>query len=125
MQVLSNYGAQLNLAIAQGTDFGPVTLTFTNPDTTPLNLTGCTLAAALKSQPLGPVVEPFTMTITDPTHGVATLFMPAATTAALTCGPSPFDVASVYQWDMKLTDASGDVSRPLWGTASVLRSITP
>lgn len=125
MEILSNIGAQLNLAIAQNADFGPVTLTFTNADGTPVDLTGCNLAADLKKTPTGPVVEPFTCTITSPTTGVATLYMSAATTASLPCGASLTDPASAYVWDLKLTTGAAVISRPLWGNVTVWREVTP
>ena len=125
MPVLSSIGGQLNLVIGQATDFGPVTLNFTNPNGTPVDLTGCTLASSLRKTPTGPVLASFVCTVTNAAGGVATMFMGHAVTGGLAAGPNVGDYESQYQWDLKLTDATGNVSRPLYGQCNVLRDITP
>lgn len=126
--LVSNIGAVVNLAIAQATDFGPVTLTFTNPDGTPVDLTGVTLAAdlALPATPRTPVAT-FTLTITSPpTAGIALMSMPDATTATLSAQAYPGDTSQGnYVWDLKMTSAGGLVSRPLYGQVTVWREVTP
>ena len=106
-QTVSNLGGDINWNVAQGTDFGPVTLTFTNPDNTPLNLTGCTLTSDIRKLPGGPIVANATVTITNATGGIATYLIPHAVTAALTAGANLNDPASLYLWDLKLVDALG------------------
>jgi hypothetical protein len=124
MTVLSNVGTQTDLLIRQGADF-LTTLTFTNPDTTPVNLTGCTLAAQLRRTPrAASVMATFALSITNPTGGIATMGLSAATTAALTCGDNATDSLSSYWWDLKLVDSTGKISSPLNGNVQVFREIT-
>ena len=125
-QTVSNLGGAINWDVAQGTDFGPVTLTFTQPDgVTPVDLTGCSLLSEIRKNPSGPVLFTATTVITNPTGGVATYTIPAALTAALTPGASITDPQSQYVWDLKLTDSAGKVSRPCYGNLNLLREITP
>jgi hypothetical protein len=114
---LNNFGAQVDLGIVGATDFGPATITFTNPDGTPVNLTSFTAAAAIKQNQTGAVLATFTISIPTPANGIALMSMPEASTVALTPG--------AYVWDFKLTNGSGLVSRPLWGNVTVTRYVTP
>lgn len=125
MPKISNLGAIVDLSIAQATDFGPVSLTFLNPDQTPVNLTGSSLAADLRKNPTSPPLAAFTVVITDAVNGKATLSMPFSITSTLQAANVPNDPAGAYVWDLKWTDSLGDVSRPLYGAVTVWREITP
>jgi len=126
--LVSNLGAVVNLAIAQGTDFGPVTLTFTDSTGAPIDLTGASLAAdlALPTSP-GTSVASFTLAIqSPPTAGIALMSMPDSVTATLTAQNYLGDTTSgTYVWDLKLTSEGGSVSRPLFGNVTVWREVTP
>jgi hypothetical protein len=101
-QVLGTLGCPLDLQIRQGMDVEN-TLTLTNPDGTPLDLTGCTLTAKMRRTPTSTAVV-FDTAITDAANGVARLDLTAEQTADL--------APPAWSWDLKLTDAAGKV-RPL------------
>lgn len=125
MTQVTNVGAQVDLALQQGADFA-TTLTFQNPDTTPVNLTGCALAAVIRRRGLDkPQVAAFTVVINSPaTAGIAAMTMARVISAALPCGETPADPVYQFVWDLKLTDAAGKISTPLWGNVTVQRDVT-
>jgi hypothetical protein len=122
---ISNVGADVDLFIQQGADFASQ-LTFQNPDASPVNLTGCTLAAMLRRRGLETqLVANFTVLVFAPaTAGIATLSLSAAQTAILKCGETPADPDFQYVWDLKFVDSGGKASIPLRGAVMVLRSVT-
>ena len=124
MQTVSNIGGAVTLQVAQGTTFGPVALTFTNPDGTPVNLTGAALAMEIRKTPSTPVLASATLIITNAAAGLAAMTLPDSVTSALQAGPNLGDPASQYVWDLKLTDASGYVSRPMYGPMQIWREVT-
>jgi hypothetical protein len=114
----------VDLVIRQGADF-LTTLTFTNPDASAVDLTGCRLAAQIRKKPRDVAsVANFTFVVATPTTGVATMSMAAAVTATILCGDSLQDPASEYHWDLELTDSLGKISSPLHGKVSVFREVT-
>ena len=124
--VISNIGAQVNMTLRHGADF-QTTLTFTNPDGSPVNLTGCTLAAQIRQLPLAqiPPLAFFTCVVAaDPTKGLATMSLPGIVSETLTVGASLTNPLSQYSWDLTLTDALGRVSCPLYGQVSFYRDVT-
>jgi len=124
-QTVSNIGAQVNLQLRQGANFS-TTLTFTNPDSSPTDLTGCVLSAQIRRNPreqMQPVAS-FTLTIATPASGVAIMALPAAATAQLDCGDTLDDPASQYVWDLEFTNAAGNVSSPLYGAVQIFREVT-
>lgn len=45
---LSSLGERMNLLLQQGATFGPIVATMTNPDLSPVNLTGCTIFGSVR-----------------------------------------------------------------------------
>lgn len=119
MLKLGFVGEEMELLIRQGSSFGPYIFTVQNPDTTPVNLTGCTVAAQLRKAPGSPTVAVLTCTITAPTLGEFQMEMPKATTGALVCGPTPENPDSIYNWDMVLVDSSGRNTPLYYGKAKI------
>jgi len=97
--VISNRGAEVTLELTGVSLYA--TLTLSNPDGTPLDLTGCTLAAQIRRFPADsgePLVD-MGVTITDAAAGEATLEITDEVASELN-----FDRA---KWDLKLTDTLG------------------
>jgi len=122
---ISNLGARVDLQLRTDSDF-KTQITFTNADGTPVNLTGCALAAQLRKLPqdLEPVASFVVAILAPATGGLASLAMPAAVTALIPCGQSLMEEASRYAWDLQLIDATGAISAPLYGTVRIAAGVT-
>ncbi len=118
---LGSIGDEVNLLISKGDDFGPHQLTLTNPDASPVNLTGATITAKLKKGTA--VAVAFTTEITNAVGGAFTFSLPAAITATLASGEGINDHASVYQWDLRLTDSTGKKRTLFYGQARVKATV--
>ena len=119
---LGGIGDRVDLLIRRGATFGPHRIAFTNPDGTAMNLTGCTLRAALRKRAgdvaalLDFVCVIDTPAITDPAVDSQAVFGATATaTAALDLGS---DGAGVWKMDMQ--DAAGRIIAVFYGAASLV-----
>ena len=125
MATLGYIGEKLDLLIRQGATLGPFQGAMTNPDGTPVDLSGCVLRAQIRKKALDPaVVTPVTVTITDPLSGQYVFGLNAELTAAIVAGESIKDPTSKYVWDMEMVDASGQVLPLYYGDVSVFREVT-
>ena len=90
--------AAVDLAVYQGDDFGPLTLTVTNPDGSAANLTGATFNAQIRSAPgAATVLASFTTSVAT---NVITLTMAATDTLTLPAGAA---------WDCQMTTSAGKI----------------
>lgn len=90
--------AAVDLAVYQGDDFGPLTLTVTNPDGSAANLTGATFKAQIRSAPgAATVLASFTISVAT---NVITLTMAATDTLTLPAGAA---------WDCQMTTSAGKI----------------
>lgn len=122
---IGTFGTRTDLDIRQGATFGPLTLTFKNPDGSAVNLTGCSLTGQIRKQALSStVVQAFTAAITDAAAGVATLTIDAVATAAIPAAETPISPDSRYVYDVELIDTQGRVIPVLYGDVVVLREVT-
>ena len=127
MSICSSIGSKgdcLNLVIRQGSTFGPFTMTLTNPDESPMDLTGTSFDAHIRKYVNADVAVDIDVQITDAVNGVIQFTIDSATTAALTCGNKETDLSSIYQWDMEMTDTLGRIIPIVYGQVSVFREIT-
>jgi hypothetical protein len=125
MAMLSNVGQKVDFQIRQGSDFGPVKLTFTNPDGTPVNLTGATLQAQIRKNVSDATqAASFTFNIVNAAQGIASMKLTSFQTAALQPGATIDDPGGRYIWDMELVDSSGSISSPMYGDLQVMREVT-
>lgn len=84
--------ANLPIVVRVG-DTESLTLNLQNSDGTPINVTGRTYAAQIRSTPDSTtVLASFTCAISNAAGGVVTATLPASTTAALTPGVAVFDL---------------------------------
>jgi hypothetical protein len=102
-----------NITIDQGTSF-ETTLDVTDDNGDPINLTGYTGAAQMRKHYTSSNSYSFAVAI-NPTAGVVTLTMNAASTSAITAGR--------YVYDCELTSGS-TISRVLEGIVTVTPQVT-
>lgn len=122
---LSSLGERMNLQLQQGATFGLIVATMTNPDTSPVNLTGCIIFGSIRKAATPDVIAaPITVVITAPLTGGYTFQVTAANTDLLTAGDALQSSASQYIWDLFMKDAAASVLSLYSGTAQVLRRVT-
>lgn len=131
LQTIRNTGERLDFEQRQGSTWGPFTRTLTNPDGTPVDLTGVTLRGQIRKTALATTLQ---VAITfelapDPTEGWYRFWVPAADTEAFDVAEEIGDDDSRYRYDIEYVDASGRVIPDLWGyirfQAEVTRPVTP
>lgn len=123
--VLGNIGERIDLRIRQGADFGPVRATMTNPDASPVNLTGCTLRGMVKKKPSdAQPAATFVVTVTDALAGQFAFTLPHAATFSLKAGARIDAPESAYVWDLEMEDSLGRVVPLYYGDVQVLREVT-
>lgn len=122
----SNVGERWDLELRQGSSFGPVRHVLTNPDETPVNLTGCQVRGQIRRKALDTtVVATFVCTIApDPLLGWYEFALTDEATAAIPCGPTIADALSQFEYDIELEDAAGRVMCTLQGRVSVKPEVT-
>jgi hypothetical protein len=124
MPTISNVGPDLDLELQAGADFLS-TLTFTDVNGAPVDLTGSVFAAEIRKHALDTVVvEAFTLTLVTPTAGIVTMGLSAATSAQILCGETEQLAQSKYVWDLKWTDSAGEISTPVGGIVTMNRQVT-
>lgn len=107
--------ATQNLTITRG-DTETVNVTITTDGTTPVDITGRTYAAQIRSNAdANNISASFTCTIISAANGQVRATLSATDSAGLTPG--------FYQWDFQ-ENASGVISTILAGTVTVLADVT-
>ena len=123
---IGSKGAELDLLIRQGATLGPYPARLVNPDTSPMDLTGCTLRAQVRktySTDLQTGASAV-FTIVNALDGRFTWKIPATSTRELAAGPTELHKDSLYVWDMEIEDSQGDVTPLLYGVVKVFREVT-
>ena len=107
--------ADQDLTITRG-DTETLVVTITTDGSTPVNITGRTYKAQIRSQQDSTTIKAsFTCTVTSGATGEVTCVLSATSSAALSAG--------LYFWDLEET-ASGTVSTILAGNITVLADVT-
>lgn len=128
----ANTGRRWDHEMRQGGTWGPFKHTLRNPDVSPgvpgapIDLTGCTLRGQVRRKALdATVVATMNITYASPrTLGWYTFSLTDEQTAAITCGDKLTDAASLYEYDVELEDASGQVFCLLYGDIRVKAEVT-
>ncbi len=123
MLELGFLGEELNLTMVQGADFGPVLVTTTSPDDTPVDFTGCTFRGQIRSK-FGKHLANITVTMDNPGDGEYSFGVPASVTAKLPAGADLDSEDSVHRWDLECVDSSGLIVPVYYGTVTVRKRIT-
>ena len=118
-------GERLDLIARQGATLGPYIVTLTNPDLSPVNLTGCTIQGQVRQNALDATkVADFVITMIDAVAGKFSFEIPHAVTAAIPAGEFQKDPKSLYQWDMELLDTSNRITPLYYGEYENFREVT-
>ena len=120
---LSNVGQRQDFDIRVGASFGPFALTFLNPDGTPLDLTGGTLAGHVRKTPGGAKVADISFSVVDAALGKATMDF-TSVASVLTAGASLEDAAGRYVYDVEFADSLGRTHEVLWGQIRTKPEVT-
>ena len=125
--VIGTKGAELDLLIRQGATFGPNASRLTNPNGTPVNLTGSTFRGQIRKTASDALSTgcAITFTITNAINGEFTWEVTdEATTVLVADSISESAPASTYVWDMEMEDSSGRVLPLAYGKVQVFREVT-
>lgn len=110
----TNLPENMDLAIWQG-DAQEYFIVFSGSDGTPLDLTGCSAQATIRSSFTDPSEFNFTCTITEPLAGKITVYMDSQTSATIPAGD--------YLWNFQVTMANNDVRTYLAGDCTVYAEV--
>lgn len=119
-------GERLDLLVRQGATLGPHVVTLTNPDNTPVNLTGCTIQGQVRKNALdtGAPVATFVINYIDLLLGKFSFEIPHTITALIPAGEFQKDDESQYQWDMELLDSQNRIIPLYYGNFENFREVT-
>lgn len=126
MPQIGSKGAKLDILIRQGATFGPQLCRLTNPDNTPVNLTGSTIRCQLRKTADDPTSLGITGTIviTNALNGEFTWEFTDEQTATLIADPvSETGPDSLYVYDMEMLDTTGRIIPLLEGNVNVYRDV--
>lgn len=138
---VGSIGEELDLLIAQGRTFGPLSFEMAtiNPDLLPwpadtdipdsawipFDLTGCEIRGQMRKKWDSTAAEAdFVCTITDATAGKYEIDLPDEVTADIIAGSDYRRPESQYVWDLELVDSAGDITPLYWGAVRVQRRVT-
>lgn len=121
---LGSKGANSDIVIKQGSTLSFV-CTLTNDDSSPVNLTNCTLRGQIRKNASSALTVAFSFTVTNAAQGQFTFGLTDTQTAALAADMITEDAyASLYDYDIELVDSSNNVIPLMYGKAKVFREIT-
>ncbi len=100
--------SQANFTVRQGDTFTR-TVTITDADGLPVNITGATLTLHVRAKgaSVDAIAAP-TLTLTTPASGIATLVISATLTATLSA-------ATTYLYEIEMVESGGAITTPLEG----------
>lgn len=118
-------GERLDIQARQGSTLGPFIVTLTNPDTSPVNLTGSIIRGQVRKNALDTVkVADFTVVIISAIAGQFSFEIPHSVTSAIPAGEFQMDPNSIYQWDLELEDSTGRITPLYFGEYLNFREVT-
>lgn len=124
MATIGSRGDKLDLLVRQGATLGPMSVTMRAPSDAPIDLTGCQIRAKIrKSYATAQAIDLHTL-ITDPAAGAFQFWLTDDQTAAMTCGATPSDPASLYVWDLEIEYGDGTVRPVFYGAVKVAPEAT-
>jgi hypothetical protein len=118
-------GEEMNVTIRQGATVGPYHATMVNPDSSPVNLAGCTIVGEIRKKPHdSTIVLNWRVQITDAINGKYDFWLTDEDTTPLECGDTLNSSKSQYVHDIELHDAAGQVIPLYYGKVAVFREVT-
>jgi hypothetical protein len=125
IQTIGSFGERLDIKVKQGSTLGPFNVTWTNPDTTAVVLTGGTVRGQIRRTGLATTDEvELTCTITNAAAGQFSFGLDFATTEAFLSGETVADDDSLYVYDLEFEDTLTRVTPLLHGVVRVFREVT-
>lgn len=97
-------------------DYLPLTVTLVQPNGTPVNLTGYTAHAHIRSNFGDEVIYAFTVSIPAPETGKVNIILTSAVSAGIAAG--------AYIWDFQVREPSGNTRTYLAGDVTVYDEVT-
>jgi len=114
----------LPLRIEQG-ETKIIPLHVIDADELDVNITGYTFAAQIRRKPSSTTITAtFAYSITVPADGLVQLSITAAQTAAITCGDTDTEPASLYYWDVFATSPGAKVTKLAYGEVVMVAQVT-
>lgn len=90
-----------------------------------IDITGYTFAAQIRRKPSSTTIAAtFTSAITTPASGLMQLSLSSAQTAAIACGDTDTEPASLYYWDAFATSPGAVVTKLAHGEVTVVAQVT-
>jgi hypothetical protein len=90
-----------------------------------VDIAGYTFAAQIRRKPSSTVISAtFSSTITTPADGLMQFSLTAAQTAAITCGDTDTEPASLYYWDAFATSPGLKVTKLAYGEVVMVAQVT-
>lgn len=124
-EIIGYKGERLDLLIRQGATFGPVVMTITNPDGSPVNLLDSVFRGQIRKFFNSPTIEAtIVASVTNGLLGQVTFSIPAEQTEVLVAGSDEEQPESQYVWDLEALEQGGRVVPYLYGNVKVFREVT-
>lgn len=125
MAQVGSRGKRLDIVARQGADVGPFVVTLSNPDLSPVNLTGCTIQGQVRKNALDSVkAADFTITILDALIGKFSFSIPASVSKDIPAGEFQRSPESLYYWDMELLDSTNKTTPLYYGEYLNFREVS-
>lgn len=126
MPKIGSIGERLDIVLRQGSTLGPFIVTLTNPNGTPVDLTGATIEGQVRKNATdsGTPVATFDIVYINRAAGQFSFGMSKAVTVLIPAGEYQQDEASQYKWDMELTDSLTRCIPLYYGNFENFREVT-
>lgn len=124
---IGNFGAEESLDIRQGATFGPINATLTNPDTSPIDITGWMFRGQVRRSPTSTLTPgaSFMFSITNASQGMFSFSISDEQTTLLQADALGANApASQYVYDIEAELPDGRVLALMYGAARVFREVT-
>lgn len=122
---LGTKGTQLDLLVRQGGTFGPYTITITDENANPIDITNNTFTGQIrKTAASTTITAAIVSTVINGPMGNVQITIPSTVTSTIICGDSEKDDLSLYVWDFEMMDSLGNIIPLFFGNVQVFREVT-
>lgn len=126
MAQIGSIGERLDIILRQGSTLGPFIVTLTNPNGTPVDLTGATISGQVRKNATdtGSPIATFDIVYINRVAGQFSFGMTKAVTALIPAGEYQQSPESQYKWDMELVDSLTRCIPLYYGNFENFREVT-
>jgi len=126
MPQIGSIGERLDIVLRQGSTLGPFIVTLTNPNGTPVDLTGATISGQVRKNATdtGTPIATFDIVYINRAAGQFSFGMAKSITTLIPAGEYQKDDASQYKWDMELVDSLTRCIPLYYGNFENFREVT-